>query len=332
MREDLIGYLLGAADAPVQDEVERRLSHDENLRADLQKVRHCLLPLGWGRREYQPPAGLAQRACARVADHVQGARVELGAKGYLPAELAGALSARRWSLADLLVAAGVCLAAALLFLPAIANGRYQAQLARCQNNLRQLGIALVQYSDRHGGRFPAVAASGQLAAAGVYAPILKDEGYVAQPNLFLCPSSPLAQDADSFHVPTLRELQDAGPSVARLHETMGGSYGYNIGFVEGDQLQAVPNRGRDYYALMSDTPDAQAPDYRSQNHGSCGQNVLFESGRVRHLSTCRALGCSGDEIFVNDHGLVQAGVHVDDAVIGHSAAPPLITPVNFRPR
>ena len=73
---------------------------------------------------------------------------------------------------DMAMAATVLVAAILLIFPAIANSRFSARRAACQENLRELGTALTQYSQANGGYFPAVPSQGKLATAGIYAPVL----------------------------------------------------------------------------------------------------------------------------------------------------------------
>ncbi len=56
-----------------------------------------------------------------------------------------------------------------LLLPAIYSSRFQARLAACQNNLRQFGLALAEYSHDHGDAVSRLAAGGRLTGAGVFA-------------------------------------------------------------------------------------------------------------------------------------------------------------------
>ena len=88
---------------------------------------------------------------------------------------------RRLNRADVAVAALIFVIAGLLVLPAINGTRFQARVAACQDNLRQVGQALTEYSHKNHDVFPVVPAEGNLAAAGIYAPILTQEGFLTEP-------------------------------------------------------------------------------------------------------------------------------------------------------
>lgn len=74
----------------------------------------------------------------------------------------------------------IALLAAILF-PVFARAREQARSASCQNNLRQIGLALQLYAEDHDGAFPPV--SDDLT------PLIPR--YLQEPGLFSCPSSML---------------------------------------------------------------------------------------------------------------------------------------------
>lgn len=242
-----------------------------------------------------------------------------------------AASSGSWSFADAVVAAGICLAASLLFFPAIAHSRHHAQLTQCQNKLRHLGAALLHYSEHHGERFPCVPTSGNRAAAGIYAPILMDGGWVTESRFFVCPASRMARLHNTVRIPTLDELDRAGgKKLILLQRTMGGSFGYNLGYLVNGNHRAPRNRGRAYFALMADAPSLHLNGHRSANHGGLGQNVLFENGRVQYVVSCCGEEC-GDRFFHSDRGYVEAGRNPNDAVIGNSAARPMLSAPLLRP-
>lgn len=300
--------------------VEAQLGRDPQLQRDLEILARSLHPLTADRDSYDPPAGLAHRTCEFVA--VQGrAIVTPAAAVHVPG---------RWSFADVAVAAGIFIAAAMLFFPAMNQSRFAARVAGCQNNLRQIGVALSNYSLHHQGYFPSLENDEPAGSAGIYATRLLEQGLIDNREVLVCPASQLADNVSSFHVPTMTELRRAnGSHLARLQQQMGGSYGYNIGYrTSGGGYHATKNLNRANFAIMADMPTA-LPPFHSANHGGRGQNVLFEDQHVAYMTTCKARGCD-DNIYTNDAGQVDAGLHLHDAVIGHSTSKPVLI-IRIRP-
>ena len=320
MREQLIGYLLDALDPAEHETVEVHLSRDPQLKRELELISRALAPLEAGKGHFDPPQGLAERTCEFVIRQTQ--------ITIAPPE--PALARGHWRVADFVVAAGIFFAATMLFFPAMNQSRFAARLSGCQDNLRKIGTALTDYSVLHNGYFPDVAVEGANSAAGIYASKLFEQGFLDGSNVIVCPASSLAEQVIEFRVPTLAEIQAArGAQLARLHEQMGGSYGYNLGYVSDGEYRPTKNLRRPTFALMSDAPRSQAP-YYSLNHQGYGQNVLFEDLHVQYLTTCKAHGCD-DDIFVNDSGQVAPGLHLHDAVIGASHSKPGMRPTVIQP-
>jgi len=330
----LLGYLLEALDDSERESVEEQLAHDTTLQNQLLRLREALRPLQATRCEFDPPAGLAKRTCRRVASYCQtpaeAAAAEpsqqIADKTLRREPLAAAVAPPSWvggwSWKDLTTAAGILATATLLLFPAIENSRFNARVAACQDNLRQLGQALGQYSQHHRGYFPPVPQRGRLAAAGVFAPVLASAGYLESPAVVICPASPLAEDRQ-FRIPSLDELWaiDDPADLERLRGRMGGSYGYCLGFMENGRYHSPRDMGRWSFALMSDAPSDRLPGHQTLNHGGRGQNVLFEDFHAQFFTTPRLIGLS-DHFFVNDIGMVAPGRHRDDSVIGNSASAP----------
>jgi hypothetical protein len=226
---------------------------------------------------------------------------------------------RSWRLIDIAVAVAICVAGAALVLPLIQSSRASAQVAACANRLREIGLALSGYSEHHEGNFPQVPESGKLSAAGIYAPVLLDAGYLNDRRIVICPASPLAANS-TLIVPTLGQVQAAdGDQLAQLRRTMGGSYGYALGYRDGALYKTTRNLHRANFALAADMPASDCST--SPNHGGAGHNVLLEDGHIAFIHGCRLDGCS-DDIFTNDLGQVAAGCHVNDAVVARSDVSP----------
>lgn len=321
VREQLLGHLLGALESDEQAEIETQLGNDPECRKELALLRRQLEPLTALKEDFQPPAGLAERTCLFVDKH---RAAPTPAKGRLRPEVAPPSWVSRLSFLDIAMAATVLVAAGLLIFPAVQNSRFSAQKAACADNLRELGVALNQYSHIHNGKFPVVPSTGKLAAAGIYAPVLAQNGLLTEVNRVVCPSSSLAAQMNGFRVPTFNELELTSPTqMANLRTTMGGSYGYNLGYTQNGEYQPTKNLYRDNFAIMSDAPNMNAPNFQSANHGGRGQNVLFEDGNVQFLTTTKPLG-STDDIFTNDAGKVAAGLNSNDSVLGSSGTAPIM--------
>lgn len=323
LRELLLGYLLDALDEVERTKVEQKLATNERWRAELEHLETSLEPLAETFEEFEPPLDLVERTCNLIDDHAE--TFEAAAGGLSPAKPRVPVFAvsSPWSLADMVVAIGVCAVAALLFFPAISNSRYAAQLTACQNNLRQIGLAMADFSDKAGaGYFPGVPSSGNRAFAGVYAPILADAGYLTDSRILVCPAEPLSAQFSDFRIPTLQEIDTADQvSIRPLQEMSGGSYGYSLGVIVAGKHEPPRNLGRDSFPLMSDAPLIYSATLPNGHHWGKGLNMLFEDGHVQFLEI-HDPRLSNDDPFRNRLGEVEAGLDRDDAVIGRSVAPP----------
>jgi hypothetical protein len=312
MRDQLIGYLLDALEPQEHELVEAQLERDPNLQRELEVLAWGLRPLSVDKSPLAPPPGLAARTCEYVAHH--------GASVALPTR-EPATNVSRWTFADMVTAAGIFLAASLLFLPALNQSRFAARVTQCQDNLRQIGVGLQSYSDIHRTFFPIVEVDGPV---GVVAIRLQDQGFLPGQHVLICPASALAERPEVFRLPSSAQLRAAASQqeLARLYRQMRGSYGFYLGHVANGQYQTPRNSHRPRFALVADAP-SDTPPFHSANHGGCGQNVLFEDMHVGYLTTCKSRGCT-DNFFVNDEGTVDVGLHANDAVIVSGDARPVL--------
>jgi len=210
----------------------------------------------------------------------------------------------------------------VVIFPAISQSRYLAQVSSCKNNLRQIGIALESYADQFAHHYPFGAVSGPAAIAGIYAPVLIESEFIADPATFVCPSNP----SDAASMPRLSRVRDALEDVqllSRLAPSLGGSYAYSLGFRDrGDYLAPSRKRlaGR---AISGDRPnrarEGSVGKSNSPNHGGRGQNVLCAGGHVKFLT--RPEECTGcDNLFISTRNRVEPGLNGGDVVLGVSEA------------
>ncbi len=312
MRDNLLGFVVGALEPDEHEAVRRHLEENPHDEAVLKRLERCLEPLAVDREPHSPPPGLAARTLALVP-----------ASSLTPGALDTPSGVGAWQWHEVFLAACIVCAAALLFVPAINHNRFEARIAGCQNNLRAIGQALVAYSEHQAGFFPFVPPQGKMAVAGIYAPVLRETGFLAEPRHVVCPEQ-RRQKYKSTDLPTLAALLGASPETLKaIQARAGGTYGYTFGHVVAGRYQGTKNQNRGNFALMADMPCDKYRDLHSANHKGGGQNVLFEDGHVRFVKSCRTAGV-GDDFFHNDRGHVALGLHADDSVIAASCQSPKV--------
>ncbi len=363
MRDDLLGYLLGALEPEQEREIEARLETDEQLRRELREHRKYLQPLGTDSSLIDAPRGLARRVCDTVADRrdtptlsdgdprpgktertdrpvsisaaapvstspsTTAATVTEFAVGGRVAAVATDLSyppaERRWGWAEVVTVGSIVTAASLLIVPALSFSRYRSQIEACRERMHGVGNALVNYSRAHGGTFPEIEQEGPLSFAGVYALRLQQAGLIADPADLRCPGRTPMPSIDAAPT-TLEDFRNAKDESARRGCLRAtGDFGYSLGYVEAGEYYPARNLSRGRHAVLADAPAADGQC--GGNHGCGGQNVWFEDGHAEYLCRSR-LGDLDDQLFLNRTGFVGAGIGADDVVIGAPEARPLIRP------
>ena len=356
-QEDLLGYVLGAMDAQEERDLQEQIDANPEIEEQLLELRNSMKPLeslSFGEPGHRP--GLARRTCELVANMNHGKQNFFGGSDtnantnadafgeMLGASDAGAIRhifddepasadrkvqpafsrfrdrlvhPRSWSRVDVLAGVAILAIFASILLPAISQSRFQGRVTACQHNLKQVGTAMLVYSDLHAGRFINVAGANlSVGNTSLFGPVLKGRGFIEDDSVFSCAGR---TDSEPPRIPTLQQIRVAkGSQLESLKRRMGGHFGYSLGFFEGNNYFAPRNDGSAHTVIIADAPSSNLPGRASRNHAGKGQNCFFADGHCEFIPT-HAIG--DDAIYENDLGIVGPGVNVQDNVIAPGHVP-----------
>lgn len=322
MEENLVGYLLKSLDDETHQQVESALRKSPALQARLDLLERALAPLAADADPPQPRPGLALATLARISEHQ--CRKLPAAPPPPPSQMTP--TGRHWLrrpdaliAAMLLILLGGISTSALVHLWRDYNGR-----AECQRNLFLVWSGLQQYCDAHNGNFPRVEEKGPHSVAGIFVPVLYDNGLLNPDVTLRCPAEGERRPAKCRPLRELEELYERDPDQFRAEaRKLAGSYAYTLGYRDaaGRYHGLRCDLGeKDKLPIMADRL-ASLRHRNSENHGGDGQNVLYLGGSV-FWRTERTVGINGDDIFLNWDKQVLAGKALEDTILGPSDSSP----------
>jgi prepilin-type processing-associated H-X9-DG protein/prepilin-type N-terminal cleavage/methylation domain-containing protein len=198
---------------------------------------------------------------------------------------------RRWgfTLVELLVVIGILAVLVGLLFPVLSHARRKAQGAKCQSNLRQIGLTLSMYAQDNDGLFPLTGNPYPIPNTWRVAVF----PYVRNAQLLLCPTERMSPPFDG----TLSDCSlKSGYAMNAVHWQMGppnppGMWRTHESFIElpAETIHVVDGDGS--YEFLNPDP---APTGGSNEHNfvrddaagrrhSAGANYLFCDGHVKHL-------------------------------------------------
>ena len=198
-----------------------------------------------------------------------------------------------FTLIELLVVIVILAILATLLVPAVGAALEKSRRTGCRNNIKQLGVALVQYADDHDGWLvlkgdkPSYLVSGGSTLTGEYPfrnHVLKmfSNNYITATAAWLCPSDKRDGVSGNIVVKDPRRFDGTTP----VYNTQGHcSFMYVAGHntdrslevpVEAPVLADEANALENGSATPGNMPDIGPAD----NHGAAFRNVLYLDGHV----------------------------------------------------
>ncbi len=211
----------------------------------------------------------------------------------------------------LVVIAIIALLAAILF-PAFASAREGARRASCSSNLRQIGLAVQQYTQDYDERYPS-----SYTQSGVVVDIWKlAQPYMKSEQVLYCPSDTTAVTCNPAHGCTSSGIEisygfNSGPTYSFSADAIHGGIwsSYQAPAFVGSSLAAVTTSSdtflaADSYDIAFHSMDptaysgSTAPNRNSAwRHGNW-RNVVFTDGHVKALQWRSGLTSSNNMIML----------------------------------
>ncbi len=209
---------------------------------------------------------------------------------------------RPFTLTELLTSVAVIAILTALLAPAIGRALAAARQTQCMNHLRQIGVALVEYSNAHDDRIPPVLASDSLVQgfpSGYWdAPIPLIRMPFAPLGLGVLLSTSPGLPSDVFGCPdnparTPQYVKSAWESNGAVQTAYLYREGY-LGFRH--KLSSIENAGKavllDFACVANSGTILNPHDFRSVN-------ILYSAGHVRKKRNSETVG----DLFTTDSGV-----------------------------
>jgi prepilin-type processing-associated H-X9-DG protein len=239
-----------------------------------------------------------------------------------------------------------------LLLPALGKSRETANRVKCASNLRQIGLAMLQYSSNNRGNYPRTkfvgadtlipdvsnggAESPNPFAAGTTVPnncvpaavflLLRTEDII--PAVFNCPSSKTIPDENGRNAMRRSNFTDIKmnlsysfanpyPDNAALAAGYRANNRLDAGFVLAGDLNPGLTDGNNAARVTTLSSAAEVRSGNSRNHRKDGQNFLFADGHVE-FDASSLVGVNQDNVYCRGKGAADAG---EDSIINSPKDP-----------
>lgn len=195
----------------------------------------------------------------------------------------------------LVVIAIIGLLAALLF-PALGTTMEKGRRTACRNNLRQFGLAAIQFMDNNNGWYPygtkhpeqdIIDNNGSLSTLYRFHTVavkMFEQGLLAEPGVYVCPSDKVDGASMQYKVKRASAIS-ANTTTFNSNENISYMYivGYNDRSAENPSIAPVLADESNQLERGSATPGNMPGFDENDNHGIGYRNVLYFDNHVAYV-------------------------------------------------
>jgi prepilin-type processing-associated H-X9-DG protein len=204
----------------------------------------------------------------------------MSSNGKIGPALKGSGRSGAFTMIELVVVGGIILLVAALLVPAAMKARSSAQIAQCQSNLRQIGMAIYSYCQRYGDSIPAVTPSptnqvwNNAAGAPDSLGVLVTGNYLTDRRVLFCP----LDTTNSAQVDGARIGMPAGEAGGDAYS----SYLYRQQCIGAGTFH-IESLGRNPMGelIRALALDVSCPPWPEPAHSGLSVNILFYDGSVK---------------------------------------------------